>query len=117
MSSSPGTMATSARSSPRRSSKQDTRRALPSVEEVQSVRDPELPGVLLERRVDGRGELLVLAVAAGTALFTRRVASRSRFTRWLTGRSLLTAAFCVVIGSAGIYRPSVVKTRKTRAVR
>jgi hypothetical protein len=48
------------------------------------------------------GAYLVLAVATGAPLFVRR-ARGSRLLGWVSGRSALTVALCLVVGSAGIY--------------
>jgi hypothetical protein len=49
------------------------------------------------------GAYLVLAAATGAQLFAKRGSERRQIRRWASGRSLLTVAFCVVIGSAGVY--------------
>jgi phosphoglycerol transferase len=47
---------------------------------------------------------LVISVLAGTPLFVRRASSRtSRVLAYASGRSVLTIASCLVIGSTGIY--------------
>jgi hypothetical protein len=49
------------------------------------------------------GAYLVLAVATGAQLFAKRRSEPRQIRSWASGRSLLTVAFCVVIGSAGVY--------------
>ncbi len=46
---------------------------------------------------------LFLELLAATPLFTRRARSRHRWTAWLSRRSLLTLALCVLVGSENLY--------------
>jgi hypothetical protein len=49
------------------------------------------------------GAYLVLAVATGAPLFAERHSEQRQLRSWISGRSLLTVALCVIVACAGVY--------------